>query len=408
MLIPFYILAAVLVYFSFRSLLNARDYLKYFQKELNKDPSDYKPFASIIAPCKGLDEGLKENLAALFEQDYPEYEIIFVVDDETDSALPVINDLVNNAASKRLVAHTKTMIANKAKNSSQKVANLREAVLHIDGQSEILVFVDSDARPDANWLSQLAEPLADENIGAATGYRWFISPKFSVASELRIGWNASVASVLGPDMYKNFCWGGSTAIRRSTFERLGVRENWAGTVSDDYVLYQTLQDVGLPIYFVPTALTASVENCTFKEMLEFTTRQIKLTRVYRPKLWVNSLIGSTMFTGVMLAALIIAITSPINTFAFKAAIFTLVAVGIFDLAKIRLRLKAVKLALPQYQRQVNEQLFTQFLFWPLIPLIFLYNSIAALFSRKIIWRGIEYEMVSPSETRIRKPNSGNS
>jgi len=401
MLIFFYILAAVLVYYSFRSLLNAIRYLKYFRTELDKRPSEYTPFASIIAPCKGLDRGLKENLTALFEQDYPKYEIIFVVDDEADPALSVINELIE------LRERTKVIIADKAKDSSQKVANLREAVLHIDERSEILVFVDSDARPAADWLSDLAAPLVDENIGAATGYRWFISPNFSVPSELRVGWNASVASVLGPNMDNNFCWGGSTAIRRSKFKELDIRNKWAGTVSDDYILYKVLHDAGLPIYFVPGALTASVENCTFREMLEFSTRQIKLTRVYRPSLWINSLIGSFMFTGVMLAALVIALISPLNTFAFAAAMFTLLAVGIFDLTKIWLRLTAVKLALPQYQSRIKGQLFIQFLFWPLIPMIFLYNSIAALFSRKIIWRGIEYEMISAHETRIRKPNSGN-
>jgi len=39
-----------------------------------------------------------------------------------------------------------------------------------------------------------------------------------VFSHLRAVWNAAIASALGADEQKNFCWGGSTAIRRSTFE----------------------------------------------------------------------------------------------------------------------------------------------------------------------------------------------
>ncbi len=280
MLILFYILAAILIYFSFLSLLNAVQYLNYFKKELSKSPSDHTPFASIIAPCKGLDEGLAENLTSLFKQNYREYEVIFVVDDENDPAVSVIENVSRKYTETQSIS-TKLVVARPAENSSQKVENLREAVLHLDDRSEVIVFVDSDARPSGNWLRDLTAPLDDKNIGAATGYRWFISPNFSVASELRAGWNASVASVLGPEMEKNFCWGGSTAIRRSVFEKLEVRENWAGAVSDDYVLYQVLHEAGLPIYFVPAALTASIETCTFREMLEFTTRQIKLTRVYR-------------------------------------------------------------------------------------------------------------------------------
>src|SRR5207249_20431 len=88
----------------------------------------------------------------------------------------------------------KLVIAPKATGSSQKVKNLREAVLHVDDASQILVFVDSDARPSTDWLQNLAAPLQDEKIGAATGYRWFIAENPGFGSEMRSVWNASIAS----------------------------------------------------------------------------------------------------------------------------------------------------------------------------------------------------------------------
>src|SRR5690606_23993664 len=256
-LIVSYIFAAVLVYYSFRSLMNARRWLGYFRSEIAKDPAEPAEFISIIAPCKGIDEGLKENLAALFYQDAENYEVIFVTDSARDGSVPVIEELIKTTAAHRNIP-AKLVIAPHTKNSSQKVENLREAVLHLDPRCGIIVFVDSDARPEKHWLRVLAAPLADENVGAATGYRWFISPVHSAASEIRAAWNSSVASVLGPETAKNFCWGGSTAIRREVFEKLEIRERWAGAVSDDYILYKVLHDAGLGIYFVPAALTASV------------------------------------------------------------------------------------------------------------------------------------------------------
>jgi ceramide glucosyltransferase len=47
----------------------------------------------VIAPCRGLDEGLRENLAALFMQHYPAYEIIFVTDTETDASVAVFEEI---------------------------------------------------------------------------------------------------------------------------------------------------------------------------------------------------------------------------------------------------------------------------------------------------------------------------
>ena len=93
MIFVFYILAALLVWFSYKSLRSGIAYLKYFKQGLAKPASEYAPFVSVIAPCRGVDQGLEENLMALLEQDYPAFEVIFVVDDESDQAISVIKRL---------------------------------------------------------------------------------------------------------------------------------------------------------------------------------------------------------------------------------------------------------------------------------------------------------------------------
>jgi hypothetical protein len=110
----------------------------------------------------------------------------------------------------------------------------------------------------------------------------------------------------------NFCWGGATAINRATFERLGIREKWRGTLSDDFTVTRALHEAGLDIHFVPHALTPSIEDCSWRELFEFTTRQMKITRVYSPNLWVLSFIGSGLFATTMIASLLIIIFSQKN------------------------------------------------------------------------------------------------
>ncbi len=90
MIYVFYFFSAALVFLSYKSLRGGFAYLAYFKKELAKPESEYAPFVSVIAPCRGVDSGMKENLEKLFEQDFPVYEIIFVVDDETDEAVEII------------------------------------------------------------------------------------------------------------------------------------------------------------------------------------------------------------------------------------------------------------------------------------------------------------------------------
>ena len=386
----FYILAALLIFLSYRSFRGGINYLNYFQQELAKPRSEFTPFASVIVPCKGLDQGLKENLEALLIQDYPEYEVIFVVDDPDDAAIPVIREVSPDA---NIVA------AGKAAKSGQKVENLRESVLHAAPASTVLVFADSDARPSRDWLRHLVAPLQDDNVGVATGYRWFISTRPGLASELRSVWNASIASSLGPGLNNQFCWGGSTAIRRETFERLDIRGKWYGTVSDDFVLARAVRDAGRVIYFVPQALTASVDDCTLRELFEFTTRQIKLTRVYAPRLWKMLFFSSGLFSVVMLSAVPLAIFSG-NGVAVGAAIFTFITVSVLSIGKAWLRLKAVRLVMKEYEKELRGQAVPQLTLWLLTPLLFFYNSAAALISRRIKWRGTSYLLVSATETRV--------
>jgi cellulose synthase/poly-beta-1,6-N-acetylglucosamine synthase-like glycosyltransferase len=398
LLIIFYLLALFLVYMSYRSFVGGLEYLKYFKKELSKPDANFTPCATIFAPCRGRDENLKTNLAALFYQNYPEYEIVFVTDDENDPCVSVIEELRAEFAHLANVSG-QLVIAGLAADEGQKVHNLRAAVLHAAEKSMVFAFVDSDARPGKDWLKDLVAPLEKEGIGAAAGYRWFISKKRNFSSELQSVWNASVASALGANMKSNFCWGGSTAILRETFENIEMREKWRGTLSDDFAVTRAVKEAGLLVYFVPQCLTASIEDCNFRELLEFTTRQMKITRVYAPQYWKMSFAGSFVFNTVFILGIFLLISGAAFWHRLSALI-VLVLVSLFSAGKSWLRLNAVKLVLKDHEKDLKKQFWTQNTFWIISPALFFYNCAAALVSRRIVWRGITYELKSPQETLI--------
>ncbi len=401
MIFVFYFFALLLLWQGVVSLYGGFGYLAYVKRELRRKPVDFAPFASVIVPCRGVDEGLRENLRSLWRQDYPRYELIFVFDSATDEVRRVVDGLTREHETTAGVAGVRSVVAGQATDSGQKVHNLRAAVNETHAESEVYVFLDTDARPADRWLRSLVAPLADENIGAATGYRWFVSPRNNLASLLRAVWNASIVSALGANGKRNFCWGGSTAIRRRTFERLNVAARWRGALSDDFALTNILREAGLPVHFVPRCLVPSYEECTFGELIEFTTRQIKITRVYAPTLWKIVFFSNLIFTTAFFGGIALALRSGIAGEAWLSLpLAPVAAIYLLGMMKAAVRFRAVQLALAPRSAGGTFAAIAQLTLFPLTAALYLYNAVIASLSRRLTWRGIQYELKSPVETAI--------
>jgi len=398
-MLVFYFFALIVIWLGILSLRGGFRFVSYVQNETSKPLVDFTPLVSIFAPCRGLEAGLEENLAALFQQEYPAYEIVFVSDTADDPSVQLIRKIIAaQNRTDRLAA--KIIVAGAAIDSGQKVHNLRVAVAESDPRSEVFVFVDTDARPQTKWLRTLVAPLIDEKIGAASGYRWFVPQLGGLASHLRSVWNASIASALGADRHKNFCWGGSTAIRRSTFQDLQVAERWRGTVSDDFTLTRALHEAQLPIHFVPACLVPALDSCTMRELFEFTNRQLKITRVYAPHLWQPVLIGSLLFCLVFFGGLILVLVRVINHGSVAVPLFLLSIIYFLGTLKAHIRLKALVSVMPAYVSELRAGWIWHLVLWPFTSALYLWNALVAAASRRIMWRGITYELKSPTEAVI--------
>ena len=385
----YYFLAAVAIWIGIKSLLGGLRFSAYVEHEMGRALPEFYPFVSVIAPTRGLETGFVENVSPLLTQNYREYEVLFVFDNPQDPSLPLVQEL-----------NARTVISGPATDTGQKVHNLIVAAGQVDPRCEVLVFVDTDARPDKNWLRQLVAPLADEKVGASTGYRWFVPEKGGVASRLRGVWNAAIASALGAATTKNFCWGGSTAIRRSTFEELKVADHWRGTVSDDFTLTRVLKEAKLPIHFTPHCLVPSVGDCGWDELLEFTTRQIKITRVYASHLWLPLLLGSALFAIAFFGGIGLLLVRLWRGESFAVLLSVLVVICALGAAKSFIRWRAVNIPLADYRAALHRDLAAHIFLWPFASLLYLYNAIVAAFSRRITWRGITYNLLSPFEAVI--------
>lgn len=369
-------------------------WLAYVRRRLHTDPGFYAPRVALLCPCKGIEPGLERNLIALTEFERQNYEIFFILASEKDPAHAIIERVAKNSRAKGHV-----VVAGNPLNCGEKVNNLRVAIEQLPEEFEVVVFADSDGRPGKAWLHHLVAPLADTRIGATTTMRWLIPNRGNLPTTLLAAWNAPIVTMLG-EKAKNFCWGGGTAIRRSVFEQLAVAEEWKNSVSDDYSLTRVLERNGRSIVFLPECLTLSYVETDFEGFLEFTNRQVLITRVYASSMWALAAVTHLLYCVTLLLGLLLILG---DFFAQRPA-FHLVTLMflplVLSLIRGAIRLVGVTEALPAARSQIIGQAWIYLGLTILIPFLYLANFVNSLVTRKVRWRGIRYELVSAQQTKI--------
>ena len=390
----FYLLAFLQTLLGVYLIWQGSRWLGYLRRRLHMDPGFYAPRVAVLCPCKGIEPGLERNLLSLTEFDRQNYELFFVLASGSDPARSIVERIAANSKVKARV-----IIAGIPTNSGEKVNNLRVAVEQLPPEFEVLVFTDSDGRPGKSWLHRLVAPLGDVRIGATTTMRWLMPNRSNLPTALLAAWNAPVVTMLS-EKGRNFCWGGGTAIRRSIFEQSGVMDEWRNSVSDDYSLTRALERNNRSIVFIPECLTLSYVETDFHGLLEFTNRQILITRVYAEKVWTPAAATHLLYCMTLLLGVILILSDFFEQRpAFHIATLTFLPV-LLSAIRSSIRLIGVTEALPAGRSQITGQAWIYVLLTVLVPFLYAVNFVNSLITRKIRWRSMAYELISPEQTRI--------
>jgi ceramide glucosyltransferase len=390
----FAVLAILLLIQSAASLQSGLRFLRLVRRALGRVPGEFVPPATVIVPVKGVDPELERSLRSILHQDYPFYEVIFVAAEESDAGWPLLQVLASGRTEKpagRGLTKVSLLAAGRSEECGEKVHNLRSALGSVDPRSEVLVFADSDAEPKPDWLRWLIGPLEDPSVTVSTGFRWYL-PGNSFASRLRAAWDTSIATMLGEHDH-NFAWGGSMALRKADFERLGIRDKyWASTVSDDYAVWRAVREAKGRIRFQPRCLVASREELSAAGFIRWANRQIILTRVYAPSFWWPGLAAHALYGATFLAGALV-LASPAATAVLRLGtagiVCLIVALG---MAKGRIRTIVARELFQEERELLAHQGNCYWLLAPLVPWVMLWNFVVSAFSRRVEWRGVRYTL----------------
>ena len=394
MLTLFYALVLEQILQGLYNLWDGIRWLRMAQRRVGTHSGFFAPRVALFCPIKGMEPGLELNLAALIGQDYANYEIFFTMASADDPARKLLDRLITSTKRKIQI-----VIAGRPEGCGEKVNNLRVAVEKAGPEYDVYVFADSDGRPGRSWLTRLVAPLADANLGAVSTFRWFFRQSGGLWSALASAWNAPLATYLG-EHRNNFCWGGGTAIRRERFEQSRVFDYWTGSVSDDFSLTHAVRSAGLPILFAPECMVPAIFDCDAAGLLEFTNRQMVITRVYESKLWSLGGLAHALYCSAILSGVALYVANVISGAPAIHLLLLAMLPPVLSMARGVLRLTAMMEILPEWKSKLLADGWVWTFLAALAPFLALWNTVVGIFTREIRWRGIRYQLVSPGQTRI--------
>jgi hypothetical protein len=117
-------------------------------------------------------------------------------------------------------------------------------------------------------------------------------------------------------------------------------------------------------------------------------------------LWLPLLLGSSLFAIVFFGGLVLLALRIFAGQSFWLVLSFLVVIFALGAAKGFIRWHAVNIPLARYRKELRRDLGAHLFLWPFASLLYLYNAIVAVFSRRITWRGITYNLRSPNEAVI--------
>ena len=136
---------------------------QFFRRASRRNASSgFAPPISNLKPVRGIDPDAYENFASFCQQDYPDYEILFCVGDDSDPVVPIIEKLKRDFPDRKI----RMLYGSGGKGSNDKVVKLDHLVSQ--AHNEFLVISDSDVRVRPDYLRSVIAPLADPKIGAVT------------------------------------------------------------------------------------------------------------------------------------------------------------------------------------------------------------------------------------------------
>ena len=352
------------------SVWTIRTFFRKTTTEINATEK-FQPPVTVLKPIRGIEKNLKSNLHTITIQDWPEYQVIYSIQDPQDSALPILDELQAEVDNQKI----SVVIDNKQAGANGKVNNLLGAIAQ--ARHQIIIISDSDTNLKPDYIKNIISPLSNPNVGAVctlfkvkSAYRWFEKMELLTINADFIP-SVIFAAVTGAS---NACLGPSIAISRSTLQELGGLESLADYLVEDYELGRRVWTSGKKMVLLPYTIDVTVD---LKNWQEWWTHQVywdQNTYLARPWPFIATILIRAVPFAILFAIL---------------RMGDLLGLGVLGIT-VALRLLSAGITLKELK---DVEGFQSLYLLPLRDTFGLIFWFLALTKRTVVWRGVKYKLV---------------
>jgi ceramide glucosyltransferase len=242
-------------------------------------PPVIRPPVTILKPLHGDEPLLESALATVCSQAYPNWQVVFGVQDPSDPAIQVVERL-----RKRFPDCDMTLVVDSTPHGrNRKIANLIN--MFPAAKHDILVIADSDVHVRPDYLDRLTQALLQPGVGVVTTLYVGLPARPDLVARLgaaQITHGFLPGALVARAMGRRDCLGATMCVRREDLARIGGFGSLVDHLADDNVLGQRIKALGLTIALADTVPLTTVPETQTTALFRHELRWARTIRALEP------------------------------------------------------------------------------------------------------------------------------
>ncbi|MBE7212687.1 MAG: bacteriohopanetetrol glucosamine biosynthesis glycosyltransferase HpnI, partial [Gluconacetobacter diazotrophicus] len=255
-------------------------------------PAVVLPPVTLLKPLHGEEPMLEQALSSALEQDYPNVQVVFGVQDRADPAIAVVERLRRRFPARDIAL----VVDGTPHGANRKIANLINMLPA--ARHDVLVISDSDIHVAPDYLRRVVGALQRPNIGLVTTVYGAWAATGSLARRLaaaQVNHSFLPGVLMSRRLGRQDCLGATMALRRSTLDAIGGLSALSPHVADDSALGRLVRATGRDIAIADTFTTTTVSDAGLSDLFGHELRWGRTVRSVEPLGYASSCLQLPLF-----------------------------------------------------------------------------------------------------------------